>query len=149
MKLTVPVLILCMATILSCNNPGTAEREQTLQKSDTPTVRQQTEVIADTAVPPAPPVPEHATKKLRYMYAANGGLIGFFDDGSVSGCPRCDMIKENVETLYETPPHARYENHGQYLTLQGNRMDFYEDSVLKHEWVLFDYKWAIKIFPRK
>lgn len=148
MKISLPVLLLCTLMTLSCSNPRAADREQFLQRSDTPIARQQTEVLADTAVPPAPPVPEHASKKLRYMYAANGGLIGFFDDGSVSGCPRCDMIKENVATLYETSPHARYENHGRYLILQGTRMDFYEDSVLKHEWVLFDYKWAIKIFPR-
>ena len=83
------------------------------------------------------------------MYAANGGLIGFFDDGSVSGCPRCDMIKENVSTLYETPPHARYEAYKDYLTMNGDRMDFCEAGVLKPEWVLFEYKWAIKVFPRK
>jgi hypothetical protein len=30
--------------------------------------------------------------RLPYLFAANGGLIGFYDDKGVGGCPHCDPI---------------------------------------------------------
>lgn len=146
MKTNMLLPVLVALALMSCGgqqtgNPlvQTASADTLNLKADTPDISL---VQADSA--------SHTPfRKLRYMYASHGGLLAFFDDGTVSACSPCEMIKENVSTLYETKPHARYKKQNNSLSLNGDRMDFYKGRELKPEWVLFEYKWTIKIFPRK
>lgn len=80
-------------------------------------------------------------KKLRYLFASNGGLIGFFSDGSVTSCPRCDLTKRNVNSLSKKKPYAKYTVKKDHLLVNGERMDFYiEGTEVSPDWVIMDYK---------
>ncbi len=50
-------------------------------------------------------------RKLQYLYHSNSGLIGYFSDGTVSGCPRCDLSSENMSYLLSAKPHSSYRAH--------------------------------------
>ena len=81
------------------------------------------------------------TKKLRYLFASNGGLIGFFSDGSVSSCPRCELTKANVNALSKKKPYTKYTVKKDHLLVKGERMDFYiEGTEISPDWVIMDYK---------
>ncbi len=80
-----PVLML-----LSCSN---------WQADTKPGIAVHTDSTVAPAAMPKDSVSEHdavlnakSGKKLRYMYAANGGLIGFSTMAPYPGAPRCDMI---------------------------------------------------------
>lgn len=49
-----------------------------------------------------------SARQLRYLHYANGGLLGFYSDGSVVGCPRCDLVKENIDAMGTDTPTGRY-----------------------------------------
>lgn len=146
MKTNLLLPVLLALALMSCGGKQTGNPLVQTASADTLAIKADTQTIGAVEADSAAHTP---FRKLRYMYAANGGLLAFFDDGTVSACSPCEMIKENVSTLYETPPHARYKKHNNSLSLNGDRMDFYKDRTLKPEWVLFEYKWTIKIFPRK
>ena len=46
-------------------------------------------------------------KRLRYLFYSNGGLIGYFSDGSITGCPRCDPDLENISSMYSSQTTGR------------------------------------------
>lgn len=84
-------------------------------------------------------------KRLRYLFAANGGLVGYFSDGSVVGCPRCDLSKENVDSLSKTKPHATYTAKKDYLLVGGKeKIEIYADGEVSPDWAILDYKKLIK-----
>lgn len=84
-------------------------------------------------------------KKLRYLFAANGGLVGYFSDSSVVGCPRCDLSKENVDSLSKTKPHATYTAKKDYLLVGGKeKIEIYADGEVSPDWAILNYKKLIK-----
>ncbi len=71
-------------------------------------------------------------RKLRYLSATNGGLIGYFSDGTIASCPRCDLIKSNVENLSSASVTGTYDP-----TKMSKTMDYHTES----DWAMWDYKW--------
>ena len=85
-------------------------------------------------------------KELRYLQFSNGGIRGYFDDGTIVGCPRCDLCKSNIEAMFSQKPMATYivKNDGT-LIIDGNESEKpeYKNSDF-NEWALIDYKWYVK-----
>lgn len=85
-------------------------------------------------------------KELRYLQFSNGGIRGYFDDGTIVGCPRCDLCKSNIEAMLSQKPMATYivKNDGT-LIIDGNESEKpeYKNSDF-NEWALIDYKWYVK-----
>jgi len=86
-------------------------------------------------------------RKLRYLFFANGGLIGYFDDGTVTGCPRCDLLDVNVDNMYNRRPHRTYIVQEDGSLLIDNRDIEYpreagEDELA--EWAMIDYIWIVE-----
>jgi hypothetical protein len=85
-------------------------------------------------------------KELRYLFFANGGLVAYFDDGSVVGCPRCDFSRSNIWSLWDAKPHARYQvlRDGRLLVNGTSK----ESPIYRRGdpdgWALINYKWYIK-----
>lgn len=75
-------------------------------------------------------------RRLRHLYTANGGLRGYFSDGTTVGCPRCDFCKSNIEAMFNAKPDGTYSN--EEVFNEANRSD--DDG-----WVLKDYKWTTKV----
>lgn len=90
---------------------------------------------------PATNTKKESVKKLRYLFFSNGGLVGYFDDGTVAGCPRCDLIKENVESLKKSKPFGTYTVEKNYLLVNGNeRVELYENGKPTRDLAIIDYK---------
>lgn len=87
-------------------------------------------------------------RKLRYLAYSNGGLVGYFDDGTVAGCPRCDLLKENVEALYTTKPFDTYtlEKDGHLKRAEGdNLLPQAGKGDSPYTWAMIDYKWIVHL----
>ncbi len=87
-------------------------------------------------------------RKLRYLASANGGLVGYFSDGTVTGCPRCDLLKENVDALYSGKPFDTYtvEKDGHLKTGSGEDLLPQTDKGNSpYTWAMIDYKWTVKL----
>ncbi|MCC6515207.1 MAG: hypothetical protein IT275_02530 [Chitinophagales bacterium] len=84
-------------------------------------------------------------KELRYLYHANGGIIGYFSDGTIVGCPRCDFCRSNIQAMFNDKPHSTYEvmSDGSLLINNSDReFPSYNDD---NGWALIDYKWNEKV----
>jgi len=89
-----------------------------------------------------------AEKKLRYLFYSNGGLVGYFSDGSIVGCPRCDLLKENVENLFGGEILRSYTivKDGSLLMSNGDRqIPTAKNNNIGEGWALIDYKWYVNI----
>lgn len=86
-------------------------------------------------------IPIKEGRKIRYLFMANGGIIAYFDDGTVVGCPRCEL---DVEALYNLKPHSTYivEEDG-ILLVGGQRREipFIARKGEWQDWIMIDYKW--------
>lgn len=89
-------------------------------------------------------------KRLRYLFFANGGLIGYFDDGTIVGCPRCDLMDENINEMYSMKSIRKYEVRADGSLLVDKREIEYprkqnEEGI--SEWAMIDYNWIVQ--PKK
>ena len=75
-------------------------------------------------------------KELVYLFAANGGMVGYFSDGSVVGCPKCDFCKSNILAMFKEKPFGTWD--------LKNPEDF-SSSDENNNWVLVNYKWKQKV----
>ncbi len=85
-------------------------------------------------------------RKLRYVYYANGGVVGYFNDGTVSACPRCDFTKDAVAFLYKRKPHGTYKIGKNCLIETYNGTSETDPFTPREEdatwgWAMVDYKW--------
>lgn len=85
-------------------------------------------------------ISEKKERKLRYLFHANGGVIGYFDDGRVVPCARCSFTTGAVKYLYEEAD----ESTRRYKILKNGAID--EDGNTSWPdksdgWALIDYKW--------
>ena len=90
---------------------------------------------------------KNTPKKLRYLFYANGGLIGYFDDGTIVGCPSCDLIDENVKMLYSMKPTGKYSVNQDGSLLVGEKEMEYpqkQQEANLTEWAMIDYKWIVQ-----
>ena len=85
-------------------------------------------------------------RELRYLFFANGGIVGYFDDGTIAGCPRCDFCKSNIVAMFNEKTYGKYkvENDGS-LTINGDEhlVPAFNPGDIDG-WALIDYKWKIK-----
>lgn len=75
-------------------------------------------------------------KKLVYLYTANGGMVGYYDDGTVVGCPRCDFCRSNILAMLKVKPMGKWD-----LKKPDDFISYEEDNG----WVLINYKWKEKV----
>lgn len=73
-------------------------------------------------------------KELVYLYTANGGMVGYFNDGSVVGCPRCDFCKSNILSMFKEKPMSSWDL---------KQPDDYDPN--DNSWVLVNYEWKEKV----
>lgn len=82
-------------------------------------------------------------RKLQYLFSSNGGLVGYFNDGSIAGCQRCDLIRENVKGLY------RQKTNGSYTANSDGSLNLKSEGrvipKLEDGWVMIDYKWLVDL----
>ena len=89
--------------------------------------------------------------KLQYLYYSNGGLIGFFDDGTVAGCPRCELLPENVDYLLTADPYTTYLKIDGCLIINASESfcPEYPDPTCSDckpdVWAVIDFKWLVNI----
>lgn len=105
------------------------------------------DLVSDSILEPI--IEKDSKRKLKYLFFSNGGLLGYFNDGTVSGCSKCDVLKSNIEMLSEIEPHLNYtvSNTGE-LILAGDLegmipIEINKDGV--QEWAIIDYKEIITI----
>lgn len=87
-------------------------------------------------------------RNLRYVFYANGGLLGYFNDGTVAGCPRCEFDKENLEVLFKTKPSKKYKVRPDgSLLVDGVAVEHPSKKVNQagEHWPLIDYVWNEKV----
>lgn len=84
-------------------------------------------------------------RKLRYLFCSNGGMIGYFDDGTISSCPRCDCIIENVSTFHHNVPYGTYkvESDGSLL-IDGETKEY--PNAEDRDWILINYRWQRELY---
>lgn len=71
-------------------------------------------------------------KKLMHLFVANGGMIGYYDDGSVVGCPRCDYLQENLDMMYQKQSSETWDVNNPKSILENTN---------EEDWALFNYEW--------
>lgn len=143
-KFIIGTSFLILATLTSCSNNGEnkakelelkqkelelKEREISLKEKSlnkkTKETKQQVEQIT-----------KKTKKELVYLYTANGGMIGYFSDGSIVACPRCDFCKSNIMAMFKVKPTGSWN-----LVKPDDFVSHEEDNG----WVLIDYKWNEKV----
>ncbi len=75
-------------------------------------------------------------KELVYLYAANAGMVGYYTDGSVVVCPRCDFCSSNILGMSKEQPTGKWD-----LKKPENFVSYEEDKG----WVLTNYEWKEKV----
>lgn len=91
-------------------------------------------------------VAKKETRRLRYLYFANGGLVGYFNDGTIAGCPRCDLAKVNIEYLYSAESHAKYTIKNGCLLIDDEREECPKMPTNTSDgWAMIDYNWNVRV----
>ena len=75
-------------------------------------------------------------KELVYLFTANGGMVGYFSDGTVVGCPRCDFCRSNILAMFKEKPMGTWD-----LKKPEDFISYEADKG----WVLINYKWKEKV----
>lgn len=84
-------------------------------------------------------------KKLRYLYYANGGIRGYFEDGTIVGCPRCDFCRSNIMAMYNEKPLGTFKVQSNGSLLINNSEKEFPNYKDDNGWVLIDYVWNEKV----
>lgn len=151
------LIILCIL-LFSCNNESSLKKKELELKEKELNLREKEFAQKEQANSGQSTQKEQANseyskgetkreRKLRYLFYSNGGLIGYFDDGTIAGCPRCDLLKENIQHLYSAKPYSRYTIEGTYLLVNGKDRE-YPDSDKNDSgegWAMVDYKWYVNL----
>lgn len=159
--MTKSFLIFVLAvTLLGCNNNKEKQQELLLKATELQLKEKElearekkltTEKADATLIPPAVTKNSDKSKnrKLRYLYYSNGGLRAYFNDGSVIGCSRCDLTKENIQFLQndtlEKPIQSYTIKKDGSLLVDGWKHEY--PVVNKEEnyegWAMINYKWFV------
>ena len=86
---------------------------------------------------------EGENRKLRFVSFSNGGIIGYFNDGTISACARCDLTKENIEKLRSENVLRtyKYQNH-KIIIEESDTIDIKNNN---ENWAMLDYQWMVKL----
>lgn len=81
-------------------------------------------------------------RELRYLYYSNGGLVGYFNDGTIAGCPRCDLLKSNVDQLYLEKTFNTYTEKNGVLQIKGGEFEYPKKNNESGSdgWAMINYK---------
>ena len=136
------LVVICIALLLpACTEPT---------RVAPPVIGDSTGVTPVLAPPEAAPLPAATAASglaLRYLYFANGGVIGYYTDGSVRGCPRCDFCDDNIAAMSDRRPHANYtvESDGSLLVDGERRAIPASDSAAVDDgWAMIDSRWLMR-----
>lgn len=91
------------------------------------------------------PIKTIHTKQLRFLYFSNGGMIGYFDDGTLVGCPKCDFCKTNIESMFSLKVMGNYEILKNGILLVDGSKKILPNQKKDKGWVLINYHWFEKI----
>lgn len=83
-------------------------------------------------------------RRLNYLFFANGGLIGYLNDGTIVGCPRCDPNAGNVESMLKKPSMGTYRvQKDGGLKVDGKETVYPRVTKDINEWIIFktDAQW--------
>lgn len=81
-------------------------------------------------------------KELRYLFAANGGMLGYLTDGTVVGCPKCDFITNNIKKVLKWHKAGTYKVQMDGSLLVNGSEELFPNT--EDGWVLIDYEWQSK-----
>jgi hypothetical protein len=92
-------------------------------------------------------VSTNKNRQLRHVFYSNGGILAFYSDGTVTGCPQCDLDKDNIESLKEKDSFATYTSNKtgivvQYRNGSKSEMKFYVDGKVSEGWAMKDGEWV-------
>ncbi|WP_067139002.1 hypothetical protein [Oceanivirga salmonicida] len=78
-------------------------------------------------------------RQLQFLYFSNGGLIGYFDDGTITGCPKCDLTNESINSLKNRKPHSKFKIvENELISEQGGSIPI--NSMKSNEWAIVNYR---------
>lgn len=84
-------------------------------------------------------------RKLRYLYFANGGLRGYFNDGTIAGCPKCDFCRSNILTLFNEKSIGTYQVQADGSLLINTSEIEFPNCQADSGWALIDFQWNVKV----
>lgn len=148
--------ILLAILLISCNrNEETKQKEKELELKQKELELKEREISLQEKKVEKQSVPQNNKKEvkqkksksreLQYLYHANGGMIGYFDDGTIVGCPQCDFCRSSILEMFNLDPMGTYEvqSDGSLLVNKSEREfpNFKDDNG----WALINYKWNEKV----
>lgn len=130
------LILLFISSIFICCNDSQKDKTNTVANNTDTAV-----IVPKAGIVEVDNIPVKKERKLRYLFVANGGTIGYFDDGTVTGCARCEI---GVEELSELEPYGTYiVEEGGTLLVDGEYREY--PHVAREgewqDWKMIDYKW--------
>ena len=85
-------------------------------------------------------------RKLVHIFYSNGGILAFYNDGTVTGCPQCDLDENNIELLKSKESFATYTADDKSIWIKykngdESEMKFYGEGEISDDWAMKDGKW--------
>ena len=83
--------------------------------------------------------------KIRFLWFSNGGLIGYYENGDVKICTKCDPIKSNILRLNNSEKFDTYTyTYKDSCILTSKEINCINFSTLDKNpfWLIVDYKWT-------
>ncbi|AKG29063.1 hypothetical protein ZV79_160 [Salmonella enterica subsp. enterica serovar Typhimurium] len=85
-----------------------------------------------------------AAAKLQYLHVTNGGMMAFYDDGNAKMCARCEPMVQNLKSMNNKAPYARWKQMGDVIKLKSPNGEsdykFYQQGEILSTWWIFNYK---------
>jgi len=84
--------------------------------------------------------------KLIHIFYSNGGILAFYNDGTVTGCPQCDLDENNIELLKSKESFATYTVNDKSIWIKykngdKSEMKFYVEGEISDDWAMKDGEW--------
>lgn len=85
-------------------------------------------------------------RKLIHIFYSNGGILTFYNDGTVTGCPQCDLNENNIELLKSKESFATYTADDKSIWIKykngdKSEMKFYVEGKISDDCAMKDGKW--------
>jgi hypothetical protein len=140
------LLLVCIAMCAACTVNSSKEKELVLRQKELELREKELQLREkELAARNKMSRPDVKKRELRYLYFSNGGIIAYFNDGTIAGCPRCDFIRSNVYAMFQAKTFATYtvEPDGSLLVDKTDRR--IPDPLEDEGWALVDYEWHTKV----
>lgn len=136
MKIIKPLLIF-LILLISCSDNKTT-KEEPKHNIENDMIKSLNQNLNDNKVNISNQIEVDENKKLQFLFYSNGGLIGYYDDGTIVGCPRCDLMDENIKAMKSKKPHSRFKIIDDFLiSEQGDTISI--KSMKDNEWAIVNY----------